>query len=896
MSTRPGFFFSRVHLILAVLVFVSGFAMNATAKQTVTLAVLPFQINASPDLAYLNESLPDMLSQKLQDHAIATVDQTALDTLIKDQNVTQLDLQTARDMALLSNAQYAVYGSFSQVGESLSLDVRLVEAFGLKEPKAIFVVKQGIINLLPAIDELAEKISQELLSKEQIADIKVEGTHILEKDVVLMRLHIQKGDIYNPKVINEEVKRLFALGYFDDVQVKTRETPGGKEITFAVKEKPLIQAIGVVGADEIDQDDIIEVMSSKTGSVINPVVLVDDMDKIRELYRKKGFYNAKVSYALETSEPGRARLNITVDEGKKLYIQGITIEGAKQLDPDDVTKELALSTRGMFSWLTGNGILKEELLDRDAAAIEAYYGNRGFMDAKVGQPDVQYKDDGIYITFKIDEGKRYTVGKVTFSGDLITDKETLFKVCRLDNLASEEDGYFDRSKLRSDIQNLADFYTNYGYAYAESNADMNRNEENLTFDVNYVLTKGKKVYIRRVKIQGNTKTRDNVVRREMRLTDGNLFSGAGLNRSNVRLTKLDFFETVNIETVPTKEPDQMDLIVKVKEKSTGMISAGAGYSTLDKVFFTASIQERNLFGKGYNTSFSGSFGASTTKYDLTFWNPHYEDSKLGLGAQAYIKDVDYDDYDKKAIGGKALFGYPLGEYTRLSWNYRLERYTISDLDEDEFDHDEIEAGTFWASSLYAGVTRDTTNRRINPNRGTKNTISVEYSGGLLQGDDEFVKYIGDSSWYHPLLWNTVFHWHGQAGYAMQNGGDDIPLFERFYLGGIDSVRGYKGRDISPRYDDGSGDKKGGNKEFFTNFEYIFPINQEIGILGVAFFDAGKVWDDDETMDLDLYKSVGAGIRWYSPLGPLRLEYGYGLDSDDEVSGGGRVEFSVGQFF
>jgi len=880
----------------AILILGCMLAPTAFAKKTVKLAVLPFQINASPELAYLNESLPEMLAQKLHDMDIPTVGQDELTRIIEDQHITELDLQTARDLALLSSAQYAVYGSFSQIGESLSLDVRLVEAFGLKEPKALFVVKEGLINLLPAIDELAEKIGQELLSQEKIAAIKVEGTHILEKDVVLMRLHIQKGDIYDPKEINQEVKRLFELGYFDDVKVTTADTMDGKEVTFEVKEKPLIQAIGVVGAKELDEDDIIEVMSSKTGSVLNPKVLVEDMDKIRDLYRKKGYYNAKVSYELESSEPGRARLTITIDEGKELYIEGITIEGAEQLDPDDIEDELALSTRGMFSWLTGTGVLKEELLDRDAAAIEAYYGNRGFMDAKVGQPEVDYKEDGIYITFKINEGKRYKVGKVTFSGDLIIDEATLFKVCHLDDLTNEEDGYFDRSKLRADIQNLADFYTNYGYAYAEANADLNRNEEDLTFDVNYVMTKGRKVYIRQVKIQGNTKTRDNVIRREMRLTDGNLFSGAKLNRSNVRLTKLDYFETVAIETVPTREPDQMDLVVKVKEKSTGMISAGAGYSTLDKLFFTASIQERNLFGKGYNTSFSGSFGATTTRYDVTFWNPHYEDTKLGLGAQAYVTDVDYDDYDKKSIGGKALFGYPLGEYTRLSWNYKLERYTISDLDEDEFEHDEIEAGTFWASAAYVGVTRDTTNRRINPTRGTKNTLSVEYSGGLLQGDDEFIKYIGDSSWYHPLFWSTVFHWHGQAGYLMKNGNDEIPLFERFYLGGINSVRGYKGRDIAPRYDDGSGDKKGGTKEFFTNFEYIFPINKEIGILGVAFFDAGNVWDDDETVDFDLYKSVGAGIRWYSPLGPLRLEYGYGLDDDDEVSGGGRVEFSVGQFF
>ncbi|PIE69330.1 MAG: outer membrane protein assembly factor BamA [Deltaproteobacteria bacterium] len=877
-------------LILGLMVTPTAFA-----KKPVTVLVLPFQINASQELAYLNESLPTMLAHQLHDRDIPTVASQDVMRILEEQHVTSLDLQTARDLALLSNAQYAVYGSFSQVGESLSLDVRLVEALGLKEPKAIFVVKKGLINLLPAIKELAEKIGQDLLSQEKIAAIKVEGTHILEKDVILMRLHIQKGDTYNPREVNQEVKRLFELGYFDDVRVTTADSMDGKVVTFEVKEKPLIQAIGVVGAKELDEDDILEVMHSKTGSVLNPIVLVEDMNAIRDLYRKKGYYNAKVSYHLESSETGRARLNITVEEGKELYIEGISIQGVKQLDPDDIEDELALSTRGMFSWLTGSGVLKEELLDRDAAAIEAYYGNRGFMDVKVGHPDVEYREDGIYITFKINEGKRYKVGKVRFSGDLITQMASLFHICKLDDLA-DDDGYFDRSLLRTDIQNLADFYTNYGYAYAEANADLKRNEDDLTFDVTYIMSKGQKVSIRQVNIQGNTKTRDNVIRREMRLTDGDFFSGAKLNRSNVRLTRLDYFETVAIETVPTRKPDQMDLVVKVKEKSTGMITAGAGYSTLDKLFFTASIKERNLFGKGYDTSFSGSFGASTTRYDITFWNPHFQDGKLGLGFQAYIKEMDYEDYDKTASGGRLLFGYPLGEYTRLSWNYRFERYTITDLDTTEFDHDEIKAGTFWASSAYVGATRDTTNRRINPNRGTRNTLSVEYSGGLLQGDNEFVKYLGDSSWYYPLFWDTVFHWHGQAGYIMKNGNNAIPLFERFYLGGINSVRGYKGRAISPRYDDTTRDKKGGTKELFTNVEYIFPISKEVGILGVLFFDAGNVWDDDETVDCNLYTSVGAGIRWYSPLGPLRLEYGYGLDHDDDVSGGGRVEFSVGQFF
>jgi outer membrane protein insertion porin family len=877
--------------------FLTGISRTACAADSgknSKLVILPFEINAQPELAYLEESLPTLLEQRLADKGIPVQSRERTMELIADQEIDYLDMGTARDLALLSSAGYAVYGSFSQVGETLSIDVRLVEAFGLRAPKALFVTRQGLINVLPAIDELAEKITQHLRRQEAISTIEVQGNRILEKDVVLMRLKIQEGDIYDPRAVNKEIKRLYGLGYFDDVQAALSDTPDGKKLTFIVKEKPLIQAIGVVGAKEIDQDDILEAISSKTGAVLNPGVLADDMGKIRELYRKDGYYNAKVDYELEQSDDRQARLNIVIDEGKKLYIKKIAIQGAEQLDPDDLEDELALSRRGLFSWITGSGVLKEELLDRDAAALEAYYGNRGFVDAKVGQPEVTYEEDGIVITFKIREGKRYRAGSVRFAGDILVSEETLHKVTKMDDLQEDEE-FFDRSVLRRDSQALADFYTDFGYAYAEADTRMSRDEDAGIVNVTYLLSKGEKVFIRRVAIQGNTKTRDNVIRREMRLADGSLFSGSKLRRSSQRLTKLDYFETADIQTVPTGDPNTMDLVVKVKEKSTGTLSAGTGYSSTDSVFVTGSVQERNLFGKGYLLNLSGSLSGSRNVYDLNFWNPSFRDSRLGLGGEVYLRNEEFSDYDKDSVGGRVKFAYPLGEYTKLYWNYRLENYDIKELDDDaDRAIREIE-GNHWASSVTGTIKRDSTNRRINPSKGSVNSLSVEYAGGLLMGDDEFVKYVADTSWYFSLPLETIFHAHGQAGYIMKNGSDSIPPFERFYLGGINSLRGYKGRTVSPRYES-SDEEKGGTSKAFVNLEYIFPVNKELGLLGLLFFDAGNTWDDDETPDADLYKSVGAGIRWFSPLGPLRLEYGYPLDELYDEDREGRLEFSVGQTF
>ncbi len=870
--------------------------VDAQQGEVVKILVLPFEINAAPDLNHLHEGLPELLREELRAEGfeVYPADQTL--QLLRAQELVELDLASAKDMALLSGSAYSIYGSFSQIGESLSLDVRLVEAFGLKPAKSFFVVEEGLINLLPAVQELSEKITRDLRQLETIAEIQVQGNEILGSDVILLRIRSQQGQTYDPQVVNEDVRRLFDLGYFDDIEIRVEDTPEGKVLTFLVTERPRIQAISVVGAKELKESDILKALSTRTGGVVNPKILSEDLAKVREMYRQKGYYLAQVDYSLEQTDPRQARLNITVEEGNRLFIREIEIEGAESLSVRELKKQLALAERGLLSWITGKGILREELLERDAAALEAYYANRGFLDARVGQPEVEYLEEGIRITFKVQEGSRYKIGTLAFRGDLLEPEEELRKLIALDDL-QEKDEYFDRSVLRQDLQNLADHYTEYGYAFAQADAELDIQAEALLVNVVYILEKSSLVYIRRVDIQGNTKTRDNVIRREMRLGDGDLFSGSQLSRSNERLMRLDYFEIVDIETVATENPSELDLRVTVKEKPTGMISAGAGYSSLDNLFFSGTIQERNLFGKGYTLAFRGTFSGRSTVYDISLTNPAWRDTNLSVGGDLYYWTRDYTDYDRETIGGRARFSYPLGEYTRLYWNYRLDHYEITGVSENAAQRIKDAEGKKWSSSAYAALGRDTTDRMFNPSKGTLNTLSVQYAGGVLQGDDNFIKTIYDSHFYYPLFWDTVFHWRGQVGFLFDNQGKEPPVFERFYLGGIESVRGYPGWEISPR-DPATNDRVGGKSQFFTNVEYLFPLNKEMGLVGLLFFDAGNTWDseiDGGSFGSNLYKSVGAGVRWYSPLGPLRLEYGYGLDKLEGKQQSG-VEFSIGQIF
>ena len=890
--------------VLSVLLFVlPALAQSGAGAENVKVTVLPFVVHAADELNYLEQSLPELLSDRLHEAGFEVVDQAEVQKLLQDRQVATVTPDVARELALLGGAGFAVYGTFNQLGEDLIIEARLVDAYGSGEGKRIEVVKSGLINLLPAVDELVARMKSDLLRVEVVSEVVVQGTKVLDKEVVEMRMTLRKGDILTAQAINIALRNIYDLGYFDDVRVKVDSTPEGKKVIFDVVEKPRIMAVGVSGSDAIDADDILEAVSTRKGGVINPKVLADDIRVVREMYRKDGYYKAKVTHEIEDGGNGQARLTFVIDEGPKLYVEKIVIDGAEQLDPDDVKSVLAMSEHGIFSWINDSGVLKEELLERDAAAIGAYYNNNGFLNARVGRPEVIINDDGITIVHKIWEGDRSKVGTVSFQGDLIDEPSKLLNITAIDDQVNEDD-YFNRSLLREDVEKLTGYYNNYGYAHAEVDVKLNDNPESHVVDVVYLLNKHQKVRIRRVMVQGNTSTRDNVILREMRLADGDLFSAEDIRRSHSRLNNLQYFEKVDISPVPTGDPDQMDLVVKVKDKPTGRIGGGVGYSTYDSVFFAADISESNLFGKGYIASLNGAFSGRTQAFTASFQNPRLNDTDLGFSLTGHKRISDYTSYDKDALGLTGDLFYPIGEYSKITVGYTAEYYNIYSINSTSTTL-LADKGYHFLSQLGVSVSRDTRDNRMNPTTGTVTSLSYANGGGLLGGSDDFMKWEGEYKVYYPLVEEIIFSWRVHGGLIHANVfGGEIPTDQRFKLGGLSNVRGYSSYSIGPLDTDGT--VLGGTKAFYTNFELRRLLSKEYGVTLLGFFDAGNTWSTDEMWfedvarhgvapDFGLYKSVGVGIHWYSPMGPLGFVYGYGFD-DNGGADGHKIEFMMGQSF
>ena len=877
---------------------------SASGVETVKVAVLPFAINAGDDLSYLEDSLPELLADRLREAGFEIVAPEETVRLIQEKGVAEITPAAARELSRLTGAGFSIHGSLNQIGDNLTIDARLVDAFAGDAGKKISVSEQGLINLLPAIDTLVERMRMDLLRLDIIAEVDVEGTQVLDKDVVLMRLTLQRGDMLTPKSVNTALKNIYDLGYFDDVTVKVENVPDGKRVIFDVEEKPRIQALGVRGADEIDSEDIIEAVSTKKGGVVNPKVLSDDIRVIREMYRKEGYYKAVVTHEIESTGTGVARLTFIVDEGPKLYIQNVVIDGAEQLDPDDVKEVLALQERGFLSWITDSGVLKEELLERDAAAIQAFYNSKGFIDVRVGRPEVEITDDGIDVIYQVWEGDRYKMGETLFKGDLIDDVAILKGITSVDDLKAENE-YFDRSLLKRDIDRLTVHYNNYGYAYADIGVNLKDDPQSKIVDVEYNVSKHQRVHIRRVLIEGNTSTRDNVILRKMRLADGDMFSGEKLNRSHQLLNTLGYFEKVDISPVPTGNPEEMDLVVKVKDKPTGRIGGGVGYSTYDSVYLAADITETNLFGKGYQLGLNGAFSGTRTAFTLSFKNPHIYDTEYGFSASTHHRIEEFSNYDRDSTGGAASLFYPIGDFTNVSWSYAIDAYEIKNVDDSASDTVKDDEGTRFLSKASGAIVRNTLNSRVSPTEGTVTSLSINFGGGPLGGTDDFVKWIGAFDWYTPVLEEVVFRSKFWVGFLHQNfGGSDVPTAERFELGGVGTVRGYSSYAISPL--DAEGASEGGTKAFYTNLELRRPISKELGISALVFMDAGNSWKqsefffsspvrDGESPTLGLYKSVGGGVNWYSPMGPIGFVYGYGLD-EIGTSGRHKFELLMGQQF
>ena len=876
--------------LLFVLLILSLIWPRPLYSQAIRVAVIPLTFYSKEDLSRLRKPVMDMLLNGLKQQGFQPV--PALDLLkeIPGWVGEEVDDTRARKVGLDLGSKFIIYGSMSKIGEQVSFDVRLVDVDNRRATMPIFVSRLGLENLASAVSDLTREVGIRIFKKKKIHRILIAGNQRIEDEAIKQVIKSESGEVFDQVKLRADLTAIYKMGYFKDVRIEAETTPQGQDVIFTVEEKPTVSKLTIRGARAIDEEDIRAAITTREYSILQRSTLKADVEKILVLYRDDGYYNAEVTYKVEPVRANRAVVTFQIEEHHKLYIRKITFSGNQHFSDDDLRDEIKTETKDLLFWLTESGILKRENLQIDVDVLAAFYHNEGFMDARVGSPVITHDEEGIYIDIPIIEGQRFRVGEVGVIGEGVEPDERLLSSIKLG-----EEEYFKRDVLAKDLETVTNYFTSRGYAFAEVVPAVRKNAETKVVDIDYEVRKGELVDFGRINISGNTNTRDKVIRRELQVVEGERYSKERLERSVRNLRRLDYFEDVQFDTTKGDAPDQMNLDVKVKEKPTRFMSIGGGFSSADSLFFMAQIAERNLFGRGQTLQFQGQLGTVANRFSLVFTEPWLFDIPLIFSVEAYNWFRDYDEFEKESLGGKISGSYPIWDFTRF---YLLYGYDDSDVSNvDEFASVEIkeQEGTIVTSLIGSTVRRDNRDHTFLTTRGSDNSVTVNYAGGVLGGDAGFVKTIVNSSWYFPLFWKFVGFLHGKAGYITEVDDGLVPIYEKFFLGGINSLRAFDSGDVSPR-DPITGDRIGGDKMVLFNAELLFPLIEDMGVRGVLFYDMGNSYLDEEDITFEsLKKDVGVGIRWFSPMGPIRVEWGYNLDpqpGEDQSN----LQFSMGMFW
>ncbi len=737
-------------------------------------------------------------------------------------------------------------------------------------------------------------------------EVAISGNRRVDQTAIRNILGVKPGVPVDLEAIDRDLRSIFAMGRFSDVKAEVVERDGIKILTYHLEERPLIRDIQYQGNKELKLDKLKPLVTLRVPDIYNPGAVDKSLAALRKAYAEEGFYAAQISPKVVINDDNEATLTFEIKEGEKVLIGTIRFDGNRVISDRELKKVMATKEKWFLSWLTGRGTYKEEVLQADLEAIADQYYNIGHVQVKVKKPLTTIATDGktMEVFIEIDEGDQYKVGEVDYQGDLLKSKD---ETAALTKLRSGD--VFSRNKLRESVFALNDLYADQGYAYVNVSPLTHIEPERKVVNLVYDIEQGIQVNIDRINIRGNTKTRDKVIRREMKLVEGDLYSSTSLKESRRRVNNLGYFDEVNVTTEKGSAEDKMDVNVEVKERPTGTFSLGFGYSSVDKFIGQGSVTQENFLGRGLKLNLSGAFGSSSTSYQVGVTEPYFLDRNLTLGFDLYKTRRDWSNFSKQATGGDIKLGFPFGDNLRALFLYKYEDKKIYDVDPDASFAIRQQEGTSTLSSLTSTLRRDTTDFRLDPTTGAVSEASVELAG--LGGTEKFIRYDLDHRVFFPFKWGTVFSLRGHLGYVQEIGGEEIPIDERYFLGGLNSLRGFEPRKVGPRLrrtvdsiDPVTGlptatvtdfDYFGGNKAAYFNAEYLFPIFKELGLKGVMFYDLGNAWGEDEDYMTDLRSSVGAGIRWFSPMGPLRLEWGYNLDPK-EAEPQSDFQFSIGRFF
>ncbi|GER93310.1 outer membrane protein assembly factor BamA [hot springs metagenome] len=721
-----------------------------------------------------------------------------------------------------------------------------------------------------------------------VTAIEVKGVKRIEEGSIKAKISQKIKDPLSQEKTTEDIKAIYKMGYFDDVKVEIEPFEGGIKVIYLVKEKPTIVKVDFQGNKKYKDDDLKDKISLTAGAISDVTLINDNAVKLKKFYEDEGYYLANIVPVVRKIEEGEVSVTYQIDEGKKVKIKEIKIEGNKALSASKIKKAMKTSERGLFSFILGGGYYKKDEMKADIERIKDLYYNNGYIKVTVGEPGIQLTEDkeGMQIIIQVSEGEQFKVSSVEIAGNKAFSEDELRKLIKL-----APKTIFNKEILRKDVTAITDQYSNNGYALVVVSPDLIPNEETKETRVVYRIDEGDKYKIGRIEISGNTKTRDKVIRREIRLDEGDVFNASALKRSYERINNLQFFESVELSPKPKPEEKLVDLDVKVKEKATGFLSVGGGYSSIDRFVAMVDITQGNLFGSGQYIKLRGELGGRSSFYELSFRDPWFMDKPISFGTSIYKTTRKYGNFERKATGLEVSFGKSFWEYWGASIAYNYEKATIFNVKDTASQTIKDQEGTATTSSVTLSVGRDTRDNYLDPLKGSKNVLSTTFAG--LGGTNAFYKALFDSGWYYPLFDVTTVHLRGRVGYASGIFGKKLPLYERYYVGGIYTVRGLGYGEAGPK--DINGEAIGGEKQLVFNAEYIFPIVAEYKFKGLVFFDAGRAYATGETIGSDLRYTSGAGIRWISPIGPIRIEWGYNLDKRPGESSS-KVEFTFGSFF
>ncbi|CAN5809089.1 outer membrane protein assembly factor BamA [soil metagenome] len=770
-----------------------------------------------------------------------------------------------------------------------------------------------------------------------IERVQFRGNRKVEDDAIRVQLLSKPGTLLDAGKLREDLRAMWKMGFFADIDVEAEVTSaGGVVLTFAVKEKPSIRKVLIAGNNEMELDKVNEVLDLELDAIVDIGKVKKNREKIADLYVQKGFYLATVDYEIKPVNESEVDVWFTIDEKAKVKIRDVQFIGNKDLSDDELRNAIATRRADALSFLNDSGVYSQEAFERDILLVSAHYWDKGYANVKVGTPQLRLSRDKeyMYLSIPVDEGPVFTIGSVTFKGDLIGSSEENAKRIRL-----KPGMTFSRTIIAEDREKLSSYYQDQGYAYANvlplTKVDLPKRQINLTFEV----ARGKRAYFERINIRGNSKTRDKVIRREMKISEGEMFNNTNLEISKRRITALGFFENVVISTKRGSSDEFVEVNVEVTERPTGTFQIGAGFSSVENFIAQAQISQNNLFGRGQTLALQAQISSLRQLFLLRFVEPYFLDTSWTFAFDLYNQSRGFGTFYRNASGGTLTWGYPLSYEARAFLTYKLEDVSITtgsggiaNLGATSAPIESTSVANLFrggvTSSLRASLSWDSRNNRLFPSGGWYHTIFAEYASDYTGSENKFIRLGGFMRHYRQLFGPFVYHGNLEVGVTTSTDPLGVPISERYLVGGIYDIRGYAPRSLGPKLltqtpgDVGQGLGElplGGNLQVIINNEIEFPLFKKVGISGVVFFDMGNAYnlenrycsglhrensslsvkfdpcfDASRSLTTGLRKSVGFGFRWFSPIGPLRFEWGIPLDAqhgEDPLV----FEFTIGNF-